>query len=61
MSNDEIKLEIKKGFNYYCESCNESYRYASLVGKKEKITEMFIWLTCPKCGETVTDLKRKQF
>lgn len=55
MSKDEIEI-TKKGFNYYCESCMESFRYAKLVEKKDVLWN---WLTCPHCGEIVTDLKRK--
>ena len=52
---DEIKI-TKKGFNYFCNECYESFRYKSLVEKK---AELWNWLCCPKCGEIVTDLKRK--
>jgi len=47
---------IKKGFNYYCFACKESYRWGKLVAKEMGVFEM---MTCPECGEMVTDLKRK--
>ena len=54
---DEIKI-VKKGFNYFCHTCFESFRFKSLVETLAK-GGMYNWLTCPKCGEIVTDLKRK--
>jgi predicted SprT family Zn-dependent metalloprotease len=49
-------LVIKKGFNYYCSDCNEFYRWAKLVPKTLKLYQI---MTCPECGEMVTDYKRK--
>ena len=54
MATDEIK--IRKGFNYYCVECDKAFRYAKTVEKKDKLWN---WLTCPDCGEILTDLKRK--
>lgn len=47
---------VKKGFNYYCYKCVESFRWASL---KDKKTDLYIMKVCPNCGEMVTDLKKK--
>jgi len=55
---DEQVTVTKKGFNYFCNKCVKSFRYKSL---KETLAKggMWNWLTCPDCGEIVTDLKRK--
>lgn len=50
------ELEIKKGFPFYCAECNKFYRWKQL---KEKMYDLFIAMTCPKCGDWVEDLKQR--